>query len=192
MPTYIPITGNWATGTTGSVSVKASAPLWGFRYRSIPLVNSQVSITLPATDDLLPGDESAFTYSFVINTSAGHSEFTTILPKSLASGVNLFSLPLGGVGAQNEQPLSTTTKTSSYTANLHDSIILADPTSAALTVTLPTATLGQAITVKNVSSGANAVTVVPASGTIDGGSLVTINSYTSNSFISDGTNWWLI
>jgi hypothetical protein len=88
---------------------------------------------------------------------------------------------------------SMATKTAAYTALLTDSVVLANPSGGAFTVTLPAATLGQQVIVKNIdNTTGNQVTVVPATGTIDGGSSVALASYTSNTFVSDGTNWWMV
>lgn len=68
-------------------------------------------------------------------------------------------------------------------------------TASARTITLPAATAGRAIIVKDESGGAgtNSITVVPASGTIDGQANYVISSnYGLKGFISDGTNWFTL
>lgn len=57
-------------------------------------------------------------------------------------------------------------------------------------VTLPAVTAGVVVDVKNVGTGV--ITVLPASGTIDGaGSFVLQLQYQSITLVADGTNWWI-
>jgi len=79
-----------------------------------------------------------------------------------------------------------------YIADSIDEIILADATSAAFNVTLPTPTgrSGFIYTVKKIDSSANAVTVV---GTIDGDANFDLElEDESVTITSDGTEWWII
>lgn len=72
--------------------------------------------------------------------------------------------------------------------------VLADTTSAGITVTLPVAASGAAVRVKRMTGGANSVQVVPqAPAVIDGagvGSDVLGNQWDSMEYVSDGTNWY--
>lgn len=95
----------------------------------------------------------------------------------------------------------TRSKTAAYTAVITDKLIKADATSAAFTVTLPSATnmSGLQITVKRTNSGANNVTVgTTSSQTIDlpGGAAATTrvlgNQYAFVTVESDGTNWMIV
>jgi len=83
-----------------------------------------------------------------------------------------------------------------YTAHEADSIILADATSAAITVTLPPAaeSVGKRITVKKIDASANAVTVDGnGSETIDDATTAVISSqYDSICLVSDNTEWWIV
>ena len=85
------------------------------------------------------------------------------------------------------------TKTSNYTASNGD-CVLADASSGAITVTLPSPSSNAIVNVKKIDSSTNAVTVEPnGSETIDGSSSKTIDTqYESYTFISDGTNWYII
>lgn len=88
--------------------------------------------------------------------------------------------------------LAVSTKSSAYTVASTDDVILADATSAAFTVALPTA-IGwtKRITIKKIDSGANAVTVGTTGGqTIDGQSTRLLNTqFSSVTLISDNANW---
>lgn len=89
------------------------------------------------------------------------------------------------------------TVTSAYTLTATDNTVLADATSAAITVTLPSPTgiAGRIYTIKKVGTGDidKALTISPNGGTIDGGtSLVIYNDYSYVSLQTDGTNWFII
>jgi hypothetical protein len=57
-------------------------------------------------------------------------------------------------------------------------------------VTLPAATAGMVVDVKNVGTGV--VTVLPAAGTIDGAANYPLSvQYQSVTVVADGTNWWI-
>lgn len=72
----------------------------------------------------------------------------------------------------------------------------ADTTSASVTITLPAATDVTAdiiYTVKRISGGANTLTVTTGGGNIDGAASHSIGTqYASYSYISDGSNYWII
>jgi hypothetical protein len=91
---------------------------------------------------------------------------------------------------------ATKTVTGAYVATPSDTIILADATSAAFHVTLPTSVNrnGKSFTVKKIDSSANVVTIdTTSSQTIDGSTTKAIStqneSYTVN---SDNANWWIV
>lgn len=72
----------------------------------------------------------------------------------------------------------------------------ADTTNGDVTVTLPDATTVTAdtvFTVKRISGGANTLTVTTGGGNIDGTASHSIpTQYASYSYVSDGTNYWII
>jgi hypothetical protein len=86
--------------------------------------------------------------------------------------------------------------TDDYTATNRDKLVLADATSAALTVTLYSAVgnKGRTIAVKKTDSSANAVTVDGAgSETIDGSATASLSSqWSAKTLQSDGSNWFVI
>lgn len=73
---------------------------------------------------------------------------------------------------------------------------LVDTTSGNVTITFPDATTVTAdtiYTVKRTTGGVNTLTVTTGGGTIDGAASHSINTqYASYSYISDGTNYWII
>ncbi|MBO9658054.1 MAG: hypothetical protein J7527_04450 [Chitinophagaceae bacterium] len=89
------------------------------------------------------------------------------------------------------------TITSSYTADGTDNTILANTTTAAITLTLPSPSsfAGRIYTIKKIGSGGidKELTITPTSGTIDGGSnYVIYNDWTFVTLQTDGTNWYII
>lgn len=111
-----------------------------------------------------------------------------------------------GIGHDLTQPvrgqLSTpgvktaaTTKTSNYAATSSDCLILCDATSAAFTVTLPTASgnNGVLFRIKKTDSSAHAVTVATGGGNIDGAPTRALSTqYASLDVQSDGTSWFIL
>jgi hypothetical protein len=85
------------------------------------------------------------------------------------------------------------TQTSTYSVTNNDSVILADATLGAFTVTLPTAVgcAGREYRFKKVDSSANAVTIgTSSSQTIDGASTYSLSTqYAHVQVVSDGSNW---
>jgi hypothetical protein len=96
----------------------------------------------------------------------------------------------------------TAVKTSVYTATTPtngtggDRVVLCNPTSAGFVVNLPAAATlaGQALTIKNVSSSTNALTVTPnGAETIDGAAtLAMTTAWGYATLLSDGSNWFRI
>ena len=74
-------------------------------------------------------------------------------------------------------------------------VTLISTTANAVSVVLPAASLCKdyQFIVKRVSGGANTLTVTATSGNIDSGASAVINTqYTSLTFRSDGTNFWIV
>lgn len=93
--------------------------------------------------------------------------------------------------------MAVTTITSNYTLTGNDNTVLANTTSAAITVTLPSPTniAGRIYTIKKIGTGGldNELTITPTSGTIDGGANYKIyNDWTYVTLQTDGTNWFII
>ena len=92
------------------------------------------------------------------------------------------------------------TSTTPYTPALYPGeVILASAGAGNLTVTLPNAAQTLNLyTVKKIDTGTNTVTINPSNGqSIEGNALasgnVVINTgYVSVTFVSDGTQWWII
>lgn len=83
--------------------------------------------------------------------------------------------------------------TGNTTLSAATSFVTADATSSNITITLQAASELKAVTIKRTDNNTtNYVRVSPASGTIDGASVVYIsNQYEAITLIPDGTNWWV-
>lgn len=93
--------------------------------------------------------------------------------------------------------LNEVAKSSAYTFLATDEVVLADPSTAGFTVTLPSASVvgaGKTYVLKNVTSSTNTLTMASTSSqTIDGaaaGSTTIAAAYGVKRFISDGANWF--
>jgi hypothetical protein len=87
--------------------------------------------------------------------------------------------------------------TGNYTVTAADNTILANTSSASITVTLPApgSFAGRIYTIKKVGNGGldNELTISPTSGSIDGGSSYKIyNDWTYVTLQTDGTDWYII
>lgn len=115
------------------------------------------------------------------------------------------SILIGGTGAPNSTAqlsgsvsLAIRTITASDNATATDNTILANTTSAPLTVTLPTAggITGRIYTIKKVGTGDvdNPLTINPSGGAkIEGGTTYVIyNDWTYVTLQTDGSNWYII
>ena len=89
-------------------------------------------------------------------------------------------------------PRGTRTVTADTTVLATDDVVLANPASGAITVTLPdpSRVLNLRVTIKQITSNAHAVTI---GATVDGSASPTLGG-TNNAITvqSDGTNWWKI
>lgn len=108
------------------------------------------------------------------------------------------TLPIanGGTGSLNGTGLVISTKTGAYTITTSDLAILCNATTAAFTVTLPTAASasGYEFVVKKIDSSVNAVTVDPnGAELIDGAATYALSAqWKYVRFKSNGTAWYII
>jgi hypothetical protein len=105
--------------------------------------------------------------------------------------------PAGPAGANAfGNVVTVSTKTTNYTLMTTDFVILGDCTSAAFTLSLPTAAsgVGRIFFLKKVDSSANVLTVqANGSELIDGNNTFLLPSqYQSITLVSDGSKWWII
>lgn len=146
------------------------------------------TLTLHAASATTPGGMSTAAQTF-----GGAKNIRDTLGIGIAEGTKGNStLQLNGSMATNITKVNTT-----YNATVADNTILADASSSGFGISLPsTSTIpGRIYTIKKIGNGGidNAITITPASGTIDGGSTYTIyNDWTFVTLQTDGTDWFVI
>lgn len=98
--------------------------------------------------------------------------------------------------ADLEAPFSTRTLDANATLTTADYLILGDATAAAITLTLPAASLsnGAYIITKKIDASANHVIVAAAGAdTIDGAATIEIkHQYDVATVACDGSAWWIV
>jgi hypothetical protein len=103
---------------------------------------------------------------------------------------------VSGLPAWRQVIFATASKTANYTITSSDTVIFADCTSGNVTITLPTASSvsGYRFIVKRTDSSTNSVSVARSSSdTIDGATSHNLGAqYTTMSFVSDGSNWYIV
>lgn len=102
--------------------------------------------------------------------------------------------PVGYEISDGQRSYATTTVTGNYTVNPSDQAVMANATSAALTVTLPTAVgRTRSVLVAKTDASANAVTVQPQAGeTINGAaSQAHATQWTSGEYFPSGNGWFV-
>ena len=81
---------------------------------------------------------------------------------------------------------------SNYTAD-YGEVVLVDASGGNVTITLPSPQANAVINVKKIDSSSNVITVSGGGATIDGQSSFSFSiQYESYTFVSDGTNWYII
>jgi hypothetical protein len=211
----ITVTNNIVSGGTSSsdrlivLSVQTgggSATVSGNNYApsgsAVPFTGASTSLTIDSSPTFQTGMLTTATAGFSrLPSTAGTP---TGVPSDLTTGIPLLAdttnnklwfyansaWQQAGSGGGGTSPYNITAQASTYTAS-SDDFVLANANSAAFAVTSPTAVSNALVTIKKVDASANAVTFMPASGTVDGGtSVILTNQYDVFSFICDGTNWW--
>lgn len=104
------------------------------------------------------------------------------------------SMSANNVAVTAGDRVAVTSKTANYTAVDTDRVLLCDPTSGSITITLPAAGAGkQEYVIKKTVAHANTLVIDPAGAeTINGAATLTVADNTSVTIVSDGTNWHTI
>jgi hypothetical protein len=207
-----------AYGQYASIDSVSATHLSAANYVTIISTPSWSSATAYTTGQGVTGTDTNFYVALESSTDvqpvgdeSGHWELIGATPATLPAAVDIGGVFISGSavdgyvltatgastatwqaasggGASATQVVS---KTGVYTAHSGD-IVLANATSGAFTVTLPAAVADEMVWVKKTDSSTNAITVAPASGTIDGASTASVaNQYDALQFVSDGTNWFI-
>jgi hypothetical protein len=144
-----------------------------------------------------------------IGTTSPTSKFDvagTVKLRGTTSGSGLYVNSSSNIGIGTTTPntklhvngsvsIGLTTKTANYTMTTSDCVILADATSSAITITLPSAAnTGMIVHIKKVDSSANVVTISRAgTDTIEGVNTVSLSvRYSSRTFVANGGGLWLV
>jgi hypothetical protein len=168
------LTGLFFTGTTTSLAglYNSNGKQWSLR------VDGSTN-RLDIRDDNAGGLAERIT----VTTPGGNVGVGTTSPTSLLHVAGAIATALAN-------------KTAAYTLTATDSVVTGDATSAAFTVTLPTAVgiTGRIYTVKKIDSSANAVTVGTTSGqTIDGAATYVLSTrWQFVAVVSNGANWIIV
>ena len=130
-------------------------------------------------------DGQAYKYFLATPTDSDPPTGTNFFP------VDNISSPAGAMSALSVNSITTN---ASVSTGQNNSVVLANATSGAITVTLPSAIAAGAafiVTIKKTDSSGNAVTISPVlAQTIDGASSVALSSqWQVYQLVSDGANW---
>lgn len=205
---------NTIAATAGAVSIDADVTLAGGRTLTTNstvtinvggvVIGNAVNIALATSTGTKIGTGATQKLAFWNATPIVQPTSTTDLRTVL---INTGLLATGGASPLNLNggtltaglilgPIAFSAKTTTYTLTATDGAVTADATSAAFTVTLPTAVgdAGRVFHIKRINSGTNAVTVgTTSSQTIDGVTTFALNvQWQSVTVVSDGTNWLVI
>jgi hypothetical protein len=171
----------------------------GFAFKN---TGTDLTISTNGTDSVfLNVPNAAAAARGVVSTTAQTFAGTKTFQDSVAAAKAILVGTTGSanstVQVEGSLSLAITTISTSYTAAVTDNTILANTSSAAITVTLPApgAIKGRIYTIKKIGTGGidNQLTISPNGGTIDGGSAYTIyNDWTYVTLQTDGSNWYVI
>ncbi|MBO9565708.1 MAG: hypothetical protein J7621_23230 [Niastella sp.] len=171
----------------------------GITFRN---TGTDLTVSTNGTDSIyLNVPNAAATARGVVSTTAQTFAGTKTFQDSVAAAKAILVGTTGSanstVQVEGSLSLAITTISTSYTAAVTDNTILANTSSAAITVTLPApgAIKGRIYTIKKIGNGGidNQLTISPNGGTIDGGSAYTIyNDWTYVTLQTDGSNWYVI
>ncbi len=201
-------TDNAANGGHQKVTIRAGTATAG----TAPL--KFTSGTLLSTPEAGAVEFNADSFYFTITTGTVRKKVAIYDDSSGANGDlhyrdssgNLVRLGIGAAGktlrstgsipAWSDATFTTSTKSSSYTISNTDTVIFANASSGAVTITLPLASGsgGYRFYVKRTDGSANACSVgVSGSDTIDGQSSISLSAqYMSLTLVSDGSAWYII
>ncbi len=163
---------------------------------------TNLTVSTNGTDSIfLNVPDAAAAARGVVNTAAqtfaGNKTFQDSVNASQALLVGSTGSSNSTVQVSGSLSLAIKSVTSNYTASTADNTILANTSSGAITITLPSPAniSGRIYTIKKVGTGGidNQLTISPSAGTIDGGnSYVIYNDWTYVALQTDGSNWYVI
>ena len=175
-----------------TIAIGAVASTGNVNGATISSDSTSRTITLHPATATTPGIVTTGTQTF-----GGNKTFQDSVAASKAILVGNTGNANSTVQVDGSLALAIKTVTGNYTATATDNTILANTTSAAITISLPAAgsITGRIYTIKKIGTGGidNQLTINPAAGTIDGGSSYVIyNDWTYVTLQTDGSNWYVI
>lgn len=163
---------------------------------------TDLTVSTNGTDSIfLNVPDAAAAARGVVNTAAqtfaGNKTFRDSVNASQALLVGSTGSSNSTVQVSGSLSLAIKSVTSNYTASAADNTILANTSSGAIVITLPSPSniSGRIYTIKKVGTGGidNQLTISPSAGTIDGGNAYVIyNDWTYVALQTDGSNWYVI
>ena len=192
---------NSIDGTTGTELTVASQTtydsrwLWQIGGTITPTANGTATLKVTRQDGtttVLAVDTTG--NQVIVGTSSGGGNLQ-IGDNTISKAVGAFFNLGSGLRVSGPLQMPSSSKTAAYTIGASDSLILADGTTAAFTVTLPNAgsLTGEVFTIKRTNTGANNITVgTTSSQTIDGATTKTLGAQWSSITVqSSGTSWFI-
>lgn len=182
------------TQADGSVYTDMQTTASGYLYLNPS--GGRIGIGTNSPDSKLEVTGNADVQQFIVKANAAQTANITEVQD--ANGNVLVSIDKNGTlkASNTKTAITTTDKTSDYTLTDSDSIVTADSSGGAVTLTLPTAVgrTGQQFTLKKVDSSGTAVTVGTTSGqTVDGSTSYNLSSQWSTVIVvSNGSNWLIV
>jgi len=201
---------NLGLGTAATISATAGGDLSGtLPSPTVAKVNGVTVSNTPSTSGqvLTATGTTAASWS---TPSSGFADPTTSKGDLIVHGASTTRLPVGTNGqvltvdstqtlgvkwataASGGGAYTAVAKSGAYTAASGE-FVICNSASSGFIITLPAAANGAYVRVKKLGADTNTVSVMPPSGTIDGSASVSVNnSYASQDFMSDGTNWYQV
>jgi hypothetical protein len=204
-PLASPVTGAYTASAGDFVEVNAASGAITIKLPNAPTDKSRVAIKLVSATSTINVVTILTQGSDVFDVSGGATSATLILQNQTKTFQYVAANDIW-YGTAADLPLSslvtgsTRTVTAAYTLAGTDHVVLADATSAAFTVTLPTAvSFSGRYTIDAITTSTNLVTLATTSSqTIDGASTTSIGTQASGApwssvdVISDGSNWRIV
>jgi hypothetical protein len=190
---------NTSIGTNSFINLSAGSNNIAIGSSSARYITGGVTNLTSASGSIFIGNNTysladAQSNQIVIGNGAiGLGSNSTVIGNTSTTNAQIF----GTLQTQgNKVSITSIAKTGAYTIAGTDQIITGDASSAAFTITLPTAVArdGQTFTIKKIDNSANAVTLgTTSSQTIDGNTTYTLSArYKYVTVVSDGGNWMIV
>ncbi len=173
------VASKWAPATLGAASLASDA------VTTVKILDSNVTTAKLASSSVTAAviGSDAVTTTKILDANVTAAKIATGAITSTQISAT------GGVPTY-----SVASKTANATLTVAETVVLADSSGGAITLTLPAVAgvgSGQVYTIKKTDSSAFAVNIAPAAGTIDGAATISLyGQYEAVQLVSNGTNWF--